>query len=143
MARKKYVPEPDQNISLQIAPMVNLMFVLLAAFTITAGQKIVEAELGVKVPGQAKATSAQENVAAPPVTLGITRNKTIVFNGNPIGDPDDKDLQQLRAQLTRLVEIYNDQSVIIRPSDQTPHERVIDVLNACSAAKVSKLSFGG
>ena len=32
--------------------------------------------------------------------------------------------------------------VIIRPSMETAQERIIDVLNAASAAKVTNLSFG-
>ena len=140
--KKRFVPEPEPDIGLQIAPMVNLMFVLLAAFTVSAGQKIVEAELGVKVPGQAKENPTEQNVLTPPVNLRIRKEGKIEFNGSLIGEPEDKQLEDLRAKLLGLVELSKDQAVIIRPEEEVEHQRVVDVLNACSAAKVNKLSFG-
>jgi biopolymer transport protein ExbD len=52
-------------------------------------------------------------------------------------------MPKLRARLQALIDAFAEQSVIIRPNDKAPYQRVIDVLNACGAARVKNLTFGG
>jgi biopolymer transport protein ExbD len=52
-------------------------------------------------------------------------------------------MPKLLAKLKALIEASPDQSVIIRPKDSAPYQRIIDVLNACGAARVKNLTFGG
>ncbi|MEM9445430.1 MAG: biopolymer transporter ExbD [Verrucomicrobiota bacterium] len=143
MAKKAFKPDVEPDIGLQIAPMVNLMFVLLAAFTVAAGEKIVENELGVQVPTNSEKVKTEQKVLNPPVNILIYKDGSVSFNKNPIGEPEDTELASLKDRLKRLVEVDSDQSVVIRPDPDAKHQRVIDVLNACTYAKVKKLSFGG
>jgi len=52
-------------------------------------------------------------------------------------------MPKLRARLKNLIEAFSEQSVIIRPNDRAPYQRVVDVLNACGAERVKNLTFGG
>ena len=58
--------------------------------------------------------------------------------------PKDRDLKQLQEKLTDAVKgsPENQDPVIVRPSLDARHERVVDVLNVCRLARVAKLSFG-
>ncbi len=141
MARQSIPPDKQEDVDLQIAPMVNLMLVLIATFTVTLGSKIVEAELGVKVPGESKGEAKDAAIA--PIKLSISKAGEVKFNGASISGPDDVEMEQLKSRLKNAVESNNKQPVIIIPDAETQHSRVIDAVNACAAAGVTNLSFSG
>ena len=131
----------EGEFGLQIAPMLDVMFVLLLFFMVSAGAVMKESELGVNVPGQSK---PQDNKAQMiPITIDISKEGAVRFNNNPMDSPDNHELPSLRAKLKATVELDPKQSVIIRPAGEVKHERLVDVLNACSFARVTQLSFAG
>jgi biopolymer transport protein ExbD len=138
----RIVEEPEQEVGLQMAPMINVMLVMLATFVATTGAVQKEFELGVKVPGQESNKPAKPNTEETPINIGIDPNGTVYFNRSTVDSVDDKELPKLKARLKRATDLFGDQPVIVRPHADTPHERVIDVLNACSASGVKNLSFG-
>jgi len=129
----------DGDYGLQIAPMLDVMFVLLLFFMVMAGKQVKEAELGVQVPGSSSATSTAKS----PVTLRVGPDGVVTFNESAIDGRDDREMPKLRGRLKALIEASPDQSVIIRPNDKAPYQRIIDVLNACGAEHVKNLTFGG
>jgi biopolymer transport protein ExbD len=132
--------EEEGEMSFQIAPMINLMLVILAAMTTTLGVVQKELELGIKVPGEATESSTQPQEI--PLEVVITSDGTILYNRSPIDVAGGSDLPQLKSRLKKATELYGAQPVIIRPQLEARHERVIDVLNACSFAGVKNLTFG-
>lgn len=134
--------EADQDVGLQMAPMINVMLVLLAAFVATTGSVQKELELGVKVPGQSEGKPPKANTRDTPINIEIDPDGTVFFNRKSVGKADDKDLATLKTRLKRATDLFGDQSVIVRPHADASHSRVIDVLNACSASNVKNLSFG-
>ena len=129
----------DGDYGLQIAPMLDVMFVLLLFFMVMAGKQVKEAELGVQVPGSSNATSTAKS----PVTLRVNPDGVVTFNDSTVDGRDDHDMPKLRGRLKALIEASPDQSVIIRPNEKAPYQRIIDVLNACGAERVKNLTFGG
>ena len=129
----------DGDYGLQIAPMLDVMFVLLLFFMVMAGKQVKEAELGVQVPGASTATSPAKS----PVTLRVGPDGVVTFNDSTVDGRDDHDMPKLRGRLKALIEASPEQSVIIRPNDKAPYQRIIDVLNACGAERVKNLTFGG
>jgi biopolymer transport protein ExbD len=64
------------------------------------------------------------------------------MNNQVYDNPTSKELPELRAWLKQTIQKFGDKDpVILRPDPQAKHERVMDVLNAASAAGVTKLSF--
>jgi biopolymer transport protein ExbD len=129
----------DGDYGLQIAPMLDVMFVLLLFFMVMAGKQVKEAELGVQVPGSSSATSTAKS----PVTLRVGPDGVVTFNESAIDGREDREMPKLRGRLKALIEASPEQSVIIRPNDKAPYQRIIDVLNACGAERVKNLTFGG
>ena len=129
----------EGEFGLQIAPMLDVMFVLLMFFMVMAGQQVKEAELGVSVPGSGQPSTT----AKTPVTIRIAPDGVVTFNDTPVDSREDRDMPRLRARLKNLIEAFAEQSVIIRPNDRAPYQRVVDVLNACGAERVKNLTFGG
>lgn len=131
----------EGEFGLQIAPMLDVMFVLLLFFMVSAGQVAKERELGVKVPGDGKPVMAP--TASTPVTLTISKDGEVRYNDALMGSPNDHDLTELRETMKQLITVSGEQPVIIKPDATTSHQRLIDVLNACSYAGVKNLTFGG
>ncbi len=131
----------EGEFGLQIAPILDLLFVLLIFFMSSAGAQIKEAELGIKIPGgKTAAGQVEEN---PPAQLDINAFGQVFLNQTPMDTPNSKEMNGLKAELKGLIAKFGEkQPVIIAPASSARHERVVDVLNACSAAGVKNLAFG-
>jgi biopolymer transport protein ExbD len=125
----------DGEFGFQIAPMLDILFVLLLFFMVSAGAQKHEASLTTQLPGGKPGGQV-------PVQIGIDADGQVNVAGSPLDTPDDHALPQLVERLRGVVEADKTQPVVITPTRSTRHQRVIDVLNACAAAKVANLAFG-
>ena len=74
--------------------------------------------------------------------IDISAEGQVTMNNQAFGTPTDKKLQALRDWLKNAFEQFGGEDpVIIRPSPEARHERIIDVLNAAAAAGVKNLTF--
>jgi biopolymer transport protein ExbD len=130
----------DGDIGFQIAPMVDVVFVLMLFFMASAGSQVVERELGLNLPGG----SAGKRSGPPPTTyiIEIAPDGQVTMNNQPYGAATDRTLTALREKFKNNIERYGDKDpVIIRPAPDTRHERIMEVLNAAGAAGVKNLTF--
>ncbi len=125
----------DGEFGFQIAPMLDILFVLLLFFMVSAGAQKHEVGLTTQLPGQGSGSSV-------PVEVGIDEDGQVSVQGAPYDTPTDHDLPQLVDHLKGVVSANDAQPVVITPTRSTRQQRVVDVLNACAAAKVKNLAFG-
>ena len=124
----------DGDIGFQIAPMVDVVFVLLLFFMAVAGSQVVEKELNVGLP--------TDGVAGTAIVIDIAADGRVQMNSQDFGSATDKDLKDLRAWFKQTIDRFGDKDpVIIRPDPQASHERIMDVLGAASASGVKHLTF--
>ncbi len=130
----------DGDAGFQIAPMVDVVFVLMLFFMASAGMQVVEKELSINLPsGRA---SSREGPPPTPIIIDITADGEVQMNSAVYGAPGDKKLEPLRDKLKEMIDSFGDKDpVIIRPTPDTRHERVMDVLDAAGAAGVKNLTF--
>lgn len=132
------VGSEEGDIGFQIAPMVDVVFVLMLFFMASAGSQVVSKELSVNLPSgvQTQATGIT------PIIIEISGEGVVSMNTSSYGQPGDKNLPALRDWLKNAIETFGDKDpVIIRPAPDAKHERIIDVLNAAAAAGVKNLTF--
>ena len=123
----------------QIAPMVDVVFVLLLFFMACAGQNIKEGFFQIGLPSSSPSTTDVKI----PIIVDVDALGNVFVNGDPkSAGPKDRDLKQLEEFLKSAMKSSPDDPVIIRPNMEARHERVVDVLNACRIARVAKLTFG-
>jgi biopolymer transport protein ExbD len=134
------VSDGDGDMGFQIAPMIDVVFVLVLYFMANVGMQVGELELSVDLPATGAPVSGAD-VAATPHFIEISATGQVSLNNEPLDNPTDPNLPQLRAQLVNLMAASPEDQIIIRPADNTEHDRVVDVLNAAAAAKVKKLTF--
>ncbi|MBE2204897.1 MAG: biopolymer transporter ExbD [Chthoniobacterales bacterium] len=131
----------DGDIGFQIAPMVDVVFVLLLFFMSCAGQQIIEKELNISLPS-GRSPSMESTIPKTPIIIDILPDGKVQSSEKVFDSPTSKDLPELKAWLKDTIAKFGDKDpVIIRPDPQTHHERIMDVLNAASASGVTKLSF--
>jgi len=134
------VEQDDGDVGFQIAPMVDVVFVLMLFFMASVGEQVVEKELAINLPSGS--TSNQGGPPSVPIVVDIAADGQVQMNSVAYGTPTDKALQPLRDKLKDIIGSFGDKDpVIIRPTPDTRHERIMDVLNAASAAGVKNLTF--
>jgi len=116
--------------------MLDVLFVLLLFFMVSAGAVKHEAGITTQLPGQGQPGKSMI------LQIGIDPNGQVSINNAPYDTTEGHDLPQIKAKLAAIVKGNPDQAVIIAPEASTKQQRVVDVLNACSAAGVKNLAFG-
>jgi biopolymer transport protein ExbD len=116
--------------------MLDILFVLLLFFMVSAGAQKHEAGLTTQLPGTGGVLG---NI---PVAIGIDADGQVNVSGAPIDTPTDVELPGLVERLKGIIASNAQQPIVITPTRSTHQQRVVDVLNACAAAKVKNLAFG-
>lgn len=130
----------DGDVGFQIAPMVDVVFVLLLFFMASAGSQVIEKELNINLPSGRTSTTA--GPPPTPIMIDITSDGRVIMNDREFDTPNNKELPTLRAQLRDIIAKFGDKDpVIIRPAPDAKHERIMDVLNAAAACEVKSLTF--
>ena len=132
------VGSEEGDIGFQIAPMVDVVFVLMLFFMASAGMQVAERELAVNLPAGSAPGSAP---AVTPIIIEIGPEGTVSMNNLVYGQPGDKELKPLEDKLKELLAFGENDPVIIRPNVETRHDRIIDVLNCATRAAVKNLTF--
>jgi biopolymer transport protein ExbD len=134
------VGSEDGDVGFQIAPMVDVVFVLLLFFMASAGSQVVERELNISLPSGRGAKAA--GPPPTPVIIDISPEGVVSMNNKIFDPPASKEMPELRARLKENIDRFGDKDpVIIRPADNARQERIIDVLNSAAAAGVKNLTF--
>ena len=130
---------------MQMGPMIDMVFLLLVFFMVTAKPIKQESDLGLGLPG---AVSQEESVDIPDEQrIVITENGQIILNDLNLDSPGSRDLPELLATLKRFKEAADRNKgkalVTLAPDDATPHQRVVDVQSVCALAELTNVTFAG
>ena len=134
----------NEKVGLQIAPLIDCVFLLLIYFMVSSSMKKSEADLSLALPGAVVQTQA---VSIPDEQIiEVYADGAIVLNGQTYTDPSKADLNELGYILLRYREASRmanvPPAITIEADDEATHERVVDVLNACAGAGIKTITFG-
>ena len=116
-----------------IAPMVDILLVILVFFIVTWNFALSENELDVRVPTATKANETQPYVGQ--VVINIKADGTVIVNRQP------KSSQELLELLKKLSQLYPDQAVIVRGDQGVEYKHIVDVLEICRQADIWNVAF--
>jgi len=118
---------------MQLAPMIDILLLLLSFFIISWQFSRSETELNVSVP------TAQEG-AEPDRQRG-----EIIINVLPDGairvEGVTVDLPQLRDKLAAIARQFKNQPVRIRGDGMVAYQRIVEVIDTCQKAGIWNISF--
>jgi len=121
----------------QIAPMVDVVFVLMLFFMASVGYESIK-YLTISPSG----TGDPSNVPVVKMFLDVDAAGNVFVNNQPYSaSAADRKLLQLREMLAINAQTSPEDPVIIRPHAKVRHGRIMQVLDACKYAKVQKISF--
>jgi biopolymer transport protein ExbD len=116
-----------------IAPMVDILLVILCFFIVTWNFALAENELDVRVPSAAKANETQPYVGQ--VVINIKADGTVIVNHQ------SKSSAELLDQLKKLSQLYPDQAVIVRGDEAVDYKHIVEVLDICRQADIWNVAF--
>lgn len=132
-----------QTVEIQMGPMIDMVFLLLVFFMVTAKPIKQESDINIGLPG----TVAQDEVVDIPDEQRITieGNGQIILNDLPVDTPGSRELPTLLTTLKRFKEAADasksEALVTIDAADDTNQQRIVDVLNTCAKAKITGVTF--
>lgn len=133
----------NSDVGFQIAPMIDVVFVILVFFMALAGQIRIERILATRLPGVAAAdkpvTFVDEQI------ILIDEDGEVYLNDEPFDSVDSRELPNLGGTLARLQENAEAAkaplTVTIVSAENARYARTIDVLNVLAGLGITNVSF--
>lgn len=124
---------PPQGAELELAPMIDVVFLLLIFFIVTWQYASFERDMDIAVP------AAEESVDEPrkegEIIVNVRKNGEIVLNGNVVTEAG------LQEKLNRVSEKFPNQAVILRGASEATYQTIIDVLDQIKKAGIWNVAF--
>lgn len=143
MSRHRKKQSAEVNLGFQIAPMIDVVFVILLFFIAQAGQIQVENSHVTQLPG----TESTENSVETPdeISIMIEDDGQVYLNDDPKDNPSLKNLPELTSNLIALKQssdsIKSKVLVTIYANNLAKYERVVDVLDSLTRAEINNVTF--
>ena len=132
-----------ENVGFQIAPMIDVVFVIMLFFMVMAGAVKIENELNTQLPGTAATSTSTDFVDEQIITISDIGE--VSLNDEPFDTPQSKELPQLRGTLMRLKQNADAAKtpavVTIISDEQAKYSRTVVVLDALAVAKIDNVTF--
>lgn len=120
-------------IAMQLAPMIDILLLLLSFFIISQQFSRSETELSVKVPTAEE--GVQRNRSQGEIIINVLADGTIRVEGNSVN------YAQLRDKLTAIAKQFKNQPVRIRGDGGVPYQRIVEIIDTCQKAGIWNISF--
>lgn len=117
----------------QIAPMVDILLVLLCFFIVTWSFARKEMELDVKVP--TAENSKESNPVVNQTVLNVKRDGSIVWNRKTVSGTE------LLSRLQELSGLFPDYAIILRGDENVNYKYIVNVLDICRQANIWNVAF--
>lgn len=117
----------------QIAPMVDVLLVLLCFFILTWNFARKEMELDVKVPTAEH--GGEPSLEANQTVLNLKQDGSLVMNTKPVT------YEELSEKMVALARINKDYAIILRGDENVPYKYVARVLDVCRGAGIWNVAF--
>jgi biopolymer transport protein ExbD len=131
------------QIELQIAPMIDVCFLLLFFYILTSKPVKPEADMSMTLPGT---VPQEESIEIPDEQrIIIQEDGQVILNDLPMDNPQNRELPALIKTLVRFKETADANNsealVTVDAADGSHHQRIIDVLNVCARAGIHGVTF--
>jgi biopolymer transport protein ExbD len=122
-----------QEPGFQIAPMIDVIFLLLCFFMASQVFSQWETEIDIKLP-TAETGDTPKRLPGE-IIINIREDGTRVVNSQILGSDD------LKSLLERIVGLFPGQPILIRADKRTDYEHIIGVLDLCRKVDLWNIAF--
>ncbi len=120
-------------IAIQLAPMIDILLLLLSFFIISWQFTKSETELKVSVPTAQE--GAEPDRARGEIIINVLADGTIRVESATVN------LGELASKLATIAAQYKDQPVRIRGDGGVPYQRIVEVIDTCQKSGIWNISF--
>lgn len=121
------------RLAIQMAPLIDIVFITLIFYMTLSVFYQLETELSISVP---QSEESEEVMRSPgEIIINVSQDESIIVNQKELTVPE------LQVMLKRISTLYPNQPVIIRADKKTYHEAIVRVLDACAAANIWNIAF--
>ncbi len=142
---KRLPPDEGGELGFQIAPLLDVIFVILLYFMVMAGSVKVEYEIKTTLPGSAEASENAESEPPEEVTISINADGEVSINDDPVANAGDIELNSLYIEMTKLAQAASESQlkiiVTVSADETVKYDRIMNVLDVLAKAKVSNVTF--
>ncbi|TVR49554.1 MAG: biopolymer transporter ExbD [Puniceicoccaceae bacterium] len=136
-------PPEETPAEVPLAPMIDVVFLLLIYFMVSATLQRQEADISFQLPGSVELAAPldlpEEQI------VEITAEGQVLVNEFAVDSPEAPRFEELAGLLSRFRQNSEaarlEAAVTIAPDDGTPHRFVIMVMDACTAAGITAVHF--
>lgn len=143
MGRRFEINASEGSLGFQIAPMIDVVFVIMLFFMVMAGAVKVEKELNSQLPGNAETSGSTDFVDEQ--IINITEAGEVSLNDEPMDTPGSREMPALKATLQRLKAASEESKspcmVTVVSEPEAKYSRTVDVLDALSFAGITNVTF--
>lgn len=133
---------PEQS-SIPIAPMIDVVFLLLIYFMVSSSLARQEADLSFQLPGSVEQSEPLD--LPDEQIIEIRADGQVVVNDYPYDRPGSERLMELAAMLSRFNQASRankvEALVTIAPADSVQHAQIVKVMDACARAEIEGVNF--
>ncbi|MBX3179072.1 MAG: biopolymer transporter ExbD [Candidatus Hydrogenedentes bacterium] len=125
--------QPELSESIQVAPLIDIVFLTLVFFMVTSVYGALESEVDITLPTADTAIQSERNRGE--IFINLREDGAIVVNDR------EHTIPELQELLDRVAEFFPGGAVIIRGDQSAQLGRAIQVLDACRKADIQNVSF--
>ncbi len=129
----KFTSRQPPPIALQLAPMIDILLLLLSFFIISYQFTRSETELNVAVPTAQEGADPERQRGE--IIINILADGTIRVEGISV------DLAKLSQKLAPIAVQFKNQPVRIRGDGEVPYQRIVEVIDTCQKSGIWNISF--
>jgi biopolymer transport protein ExbD len=147
MKIRKFAPT-DSKVTLEMTPMIDVVFQLLIFFMFTFKIVSVEGEFAITMPAavQGSAAPSSENVTAlPDIDVRLLASENGELAGIRVGEEQVSSMDELTATLQAIVgddpQIASDVEMRIDAPPNLKYGAVVGAINAAARVRIQKIKF--
>lgn len=123
----------EETETIPMAPLIDIVFLTLVFFMVTAVYSTVESEIDITLPTASTAEMIERTQGE--IFINLKNDGKIVLNGR------EMEIAELQDVLYRVAKYFPGGAVIIRGDREAFLGRAIEILNSCKNADIQNVSF--
>ena len=122
-----------ERTGIQLAPMIDVVFLLLIFFIVLWNYARFETEIDISVPAASAGENPERTIGE--IVVNVKKEGGIIIEG--IERTELETLEMFKS----IVAAYPDQALILRGDKEASFDHIVKVLNLCKEANIWNISF--
>lgn len=118
---------------MQLAPMIDILFLLLIFFIVTFQFSRDESDMKISVPTSREGAEPSRTVSE--IVINVDKEGAIGISGQQLTR------QQLQTRLEAIARVNKNQPIRMRGDAQASYQKIVEVLDIVSRAGIRNISF--